>query len=365
MHDTIEQNATTENATGATNITEDFIRFDRPDWIVPVAINIFLAILTILVLSSLMHYGVKTKKWRQNPSSNKEKLNAGVVYVFLIICGFMCMFRYIANQVYMNVGFTQNENELCESVADTAFISYCLILWCVSMFLWCRQRAFYTNKMLSFNAPKLVRVLSFVSVIFINTKGFGYLLLFTIPVNYRSSENVGCVFNPDNTLLVTYGIYSVMLIILAQLTLLYLFLYPLIKMNSFSFKSRWWGKTITPKHHHYISSEQDSSNFASTNVSKPRERVSNLHRSTSLSIKPSGYGIKLILKKTLLFAVLSTLFEVLIQIISIFVLSQEGHRRFSGVLFDVGAFFNLIFLVLSFATYKTMLTSFCRRHRQN
>ena len=365
MYDTIERNATTENATGATNITEDFIRFDKPDWIVPAAINIFLAILTILVLSSLMHYGVKTKKWRQNPSSNKEKLNAGVVYVFLIICGFMCMFRYIANQVYMNVGFTQNENELCESVADTAFISYCLILWSVCMFLWCRQRAFYTNKMLSFNAPKLVRVLSFVSVILTNTTGFGYVLLFTIPVNYRSSENVGCVFNPDNTLLVTYGIYPVMLITLTQLILLYLFLYPLIKMNSFSFKSRWWGKPIKPTHQQNISSERDRSDSASTSANNSMKRVSNLHRSKSLSEKPSGYGIKLILKKTLLFAVLSTLFDVLLQIISSLVLSQQGHRRFSGVLFDIGAFFNLIFLVLSFATYKAMLTSFCTRHRQN
>ena len=107
------------------------------------------------------------------------------------------MFRYIATIIHINIGYNENSNRECEVILDLAFICYALVLYSAALALWLRQRAFYTNQMLSYNATKFVKVLSFASIIIISTGGLGYILFAVIPNNYKSSKQ-GCFYSPEN-----------------------------------------------------------------------------------------------------------------------------------------------------------------------
>ena len=348
------------NATRLSNQSAFDTLITQPDWIIPFAINLLLMIVTLIVIVSLIHYGVKTGKWRETHSGCVDKLNAGIVYTFLLVCGVFCVFRFIANQIYMNVGFNENENSICEAAADAAFTSYSLMLWSVSMFLWFRQRAFYTNRMLSFESTKIIRIVSFSSNILLNAAGFTYILLFTIPNNYQSSP-VGCIFTPDESFRDVYAIYAVLLIIIAHALLFGLFIYPLLQMYSQNSAHSYFKKLIKSKQDVLKANKEPlNSQLTSPNQSSAvPENLSSIKRRTSLAVRKPTKGIKRILQKSLVFAAFSILLDVVIQIISTFANSPSGSRRFNNMLFDITAFVNMLFLIFSFVTFKSMLFSLC------
>ena len=348
--------------------TEEVLpRTSISDWIIPFAINILLIVITLIVLISLVYYGIKTGKWREDHSCNYDKLNAGIVYTFLIVCAVSCLFRYIANQAYMNVGFKDDEDGLCEAAADAAFVSYSMVLFSVLMFLWFRQRAFYTNRMLALKSLKPIRILSFGSIILILGGGFTYLLLFTIPHNYVSSSK-GCLFVLDLSVIVTYNVYVIVLIIVAHCLLLCLFVYPLVKIyfgdSAFSCLRQIKGhksarSNVGPSK--VPTTTPSISSPCNNNLSVP-DGLTTIERSRSLAIKPSTEGIKKILLKTFIFALCSTVVDVLIQIVSSYSNNLNGSRRITNMLFDIAAFLNLLFLIFSFVTFKNMLFSLCYKN---
>ena len=350
------------NVTRLSNQSAFDTRITQPNWIIPFAINLLLMIVTLIVIVSLIHYGVKTGKWRETHSGCVDKLNAGIVYTFLLVCGIFCVFRFIANQIYMNVGFNENENSICEAAADAAFTSYSLMLWSVSMFLWFRQRAFYTNRMLSFESTKIIRIVSFSSNILLNAVGFAFILLFTIPNNYQSSP-VGCIFTPDESFRDVYAIYAILLIIVAHGLLLGLFVYPLLQIYSQNSAHSCFRKLIKSKQD--VSKAKKDPLNSQLGLTSPNqslavpENLSSIERCRSLAVRKPTEGIKRILQKSLVFAAFSILLDVVIQIISFFADSPSGSRRFNNMLFDITAFVNMLFLIFSFVTFKSMLFSLC------
>jgi len=356
-----------ENATIAHNSSRFHAAAIRPDWLIPFIINVALTIATLYTLISIIHYGLKTKKWSSNnaSASNITKLNAGIVYTFLIFTALMCLFRYVASLVHMSVGFAEDQGWLCEGIADVAFIAYSLVLWCVFTFLWLRQRAFYTNRMLSFGTTRIIRALSFGSIILITFSGFGYMLFFTIPKNYDSSP-MGCIYIADKNFRLGYGIYVIALLFLSQVMLLCLFTYPVWKMHRLGHATK---KSITPSLKTMEESESTQRSqgsitpLAETSYQpKIKDNLEDINRNKkhgSFSIKPPSNEIKNILTKTLIFALLSTTLDVFLQIFTKYATDGFSHRRFNIILFDTAAFLNLLFLVFSFVTAKNILFSFC------
>ena len=351
-------------------------RVKRPDWIVPVTINVILIVIMSYLLVAIIYYGLKTGKWkRYDLNSVDNNLNAGMVYTCLVYCDIMCLMRCIISQIHMNVGFKEGDSTLCEPVADAAFIAYALVLWSVFMLLWFRQKAFYTNRMLSIGATRSVRFLSFGSIVLITIAGLGYVLFFTIPTNYHFSP-MGCIYVAGGALRVSYGIYAIAVVFVAQTMLLCLFIYPLWEIRS---------KPLTKiKKNHFRKKENRTTDRKSSNFSLPFTETTSTQsktdsrtdesaeisiqpqRNTSLkSSRPPSNGIKKILTKTLLFAILSTMFDVFLQVFTKYVIVVTGHRRFNIILFDIAAFVNLLFLIFSFVTAKKIMFPFCYRKYPN
>ena len=189
----------------------------------PVVLNAFFLALTIWLLLCLLHYGIKTNKWKKNSNSNLEKLNIGVVYSFVVFNAVLCVIHFILNFIFMFVGFREEDRRLCEGLSDSTAVLYGLILWTVFMFLWFRQKAFYTNKMLSFKMNAGVKLFSLSSIILITVSGICYVVLFTLPDNY-SPGPVGCMYKPrDDSLQASYGIYVIISLAFSHLMLLGLY----------------------------------------------------------------------------------------------------------------------------------------------
>ena len=328
------------------------------DWIFPVASNVVLSVATTWILISLIHFGIKTGKWRKS-RSKVDVLNAGFVYSSVVMCGFMCLFRYVISLVFMNIGFQKNEDELCDSIADAAYCSYAFVLCFVALFLWFRQRAFYSNSLLNVNYNKLVSFFSFASIIFILAYGLFVIALNTAPNSYSSSTD-GCTLKPDRGIVAGYWISVIVGVAFYNLVLWGLLIYALTHVRSFQKATKRTPSTNTD------SPTRDSSCI--NNQDKEQSEKEHRPESTDLESqnnhfrsrrKHSSMKIKIILQKTLIFGIISILSDIFIQIFANFIVNPDGHRRFTYMLFDINAFLNLLFLVFSFVSYKEMLTSPC------
>ena len=101
----------------------------------------------------------KQKKWSKTHASNEEKLSAGLVYTSIVICAVACLLRCIATLFYFNIGYSYNEDRLCDILSDFTSTLYTFVLFSSVLFSYSRQRLFYSNRMLNVNHSKAVRFL--------------------------------------------------------------------------------------------------------------------------------------------------------------------------------------------------------------
>ena len=289
-------------------------------WVFPVAINFLLAISALWVLVCFVHYGIKTGKFRcfQNRNS-AEVLNSGAIYISVVVCNVTALFYYVIAQIYMNFNF-KNREGLCEVLADAGFVAYGLVLISVSLFLWTRQRAFYSNGMLNASYSKPVKFLSAMSIVFILACGFIALLTNILPKNREWNEKSGCVYISNEKYRPVQVISIVFTIILGQGTLLGLFVHALTKIR------------------------------------KNKRSTSNNEKSRSSQM------IERTMTKTVFFAVVSTTFDVLIQFLVHYISKKNGHRRYVITVTGVSAFFHLLSLILSFNQFKEILIFPCKHY---
>ena len=342
--------------------TNEHNRTEELDWIIPVATNIFLFVATLWVLVSLIHYGIKTKKWKKRRGTTSEKLNAGTVYSFVIVCAVMCLFRYSTSLVLMNIGFNDKEDLLCDVAADVAYGSYALVLYSGAFFLWFRQRNFYASRMFDVVYSLWIRVLSFGSIFVIVFSGISVIAYNIIPMNYHSSK-YGCVYKPNTNLQTSYWISAVTIIVVNHLVLVGLFVYALIYLKRLDDKAIDGKAKASNKNNEKRCIETEKQTLESAKRSLANSAYGS--RISSSSLPGSSNKIKIILQKTLTFALLSISCDILIQVVAHYIVNRDSHRRVSLILFDVSAFLNLLFLLMSFVTFKEMLTSPCLKSNQS
>ena len=335
--------------------TTPYDRTKKIDWVIPVTLNVLLMIVTLWLLISLIHYGIKTKKWKSH-QRKVDYINSGLIYSSVVACAVMCMFRYVVSLVYMNVGFHESEDELCDSVADTLYCAYAFVLFCAAMFLWFRQRALYAHRLLNVNYNKIVRFFSLTCFVFFFAYALFVIILNNLPNSFLSSSE-GCVVKPNGNLNANYWIAAAAGIAFYNIALLSLLYYALTHVQTFQKKLA--SKRYESKRAQTIANTNFNSEPSSTNF-RPLESETSVGKMSTLAIRrkyATTQKIKTALQKTLVFAVISIISETFLQIYAIFIANPLGHRRVSSVLFDVNSFLNLICLIFSFSSSKEMMTS--------
>ena len=321
------------------NETKNSSYFDRTkhaDWTIPMAINIILTFVVFWILLSLIHYGLRTGKWRKVKNSNSEKLNSGIVYSFLILNAVVCLAYLILSLFILNIKYVGGQDEFCDQLFDAACFAYGFVLITTGIFLWLRQRIFYSNLMLNVKYTKLVKSLSFISIITIVGFGMGVLISNTLPDNNRSSLK-GCIYQPDIRFILAYALPGILVIGFGHVTLLSLFIHALM----YSSKSKIFNLCFC----------------ISRNKNWPENSVE-----FSKQTQKSKKLIKITLWKSLTFAGISIVVDGAIQGI-VFII--QPRMRIANALFNISAFLNLLFLILSFVQYKEMLFSFFYNRKMN
>ena len=308
----------------------DYNYLEQVDWIIPVTINVVLTILTAWMLISLIHYGIKTGKWRAlHIKSMSEKLDVGFIYTSVVVCAVICLNRLAISLAFMNVGFNDDQDGLCESVADASYWAYGLVVYVVIYFLWFRQRVFYTNRMMNVNYGIPIRFVSFSSIIFLSVFGLFVLIYNTFPKNYYASHQ-GCIYKPTDTNPITFWILAIAIIMCSHLCMLGLLVFALLQ--TLQVQKKFFSK-VEPAGRNENGSSRKSGKFSTTKQ------------------------IKLILQKTLAFSIISIACDIFIQMFAEYIVPIDGHRRLSYMVFDLNAFLNLVFVILSFVRYKELLLS--------
>ena len=328
----------------------------KADWIIPMTISSFLVVATLWILISLIYYGIKTNKWKTMNSSNYDKLNAGLIYTAVVVCTTLCLIRLIISLFYMDIGFTvvKKQNRRCNSLFDAMGVMYGMVILSTYTFLWLRQRVFYSNRMLNVKYTRVSRMLSAVSIFVIAAWGVCVLIFSIIPNDHFSSPD-GCFYKPDRRLFIGYCVSILLVICFGNAVLFGLFAYGLYKANetpSLSFASGDRRKSQDNN------TEATYVHFKNNNIAKRKNmRVTNLSIQLSQrTLVPTSNLVKRVVKKTLYFAVISVVCDVILQILLFFTNIQ---RRVITTSFNVNAFLNVLLMIASFVQYKKMLFSPC------
>ena len=324
----------------------------RVDWIIPTIIHILLIFAILWILICLIFYGVKTKKWVRSKRNKTDQMNVGIIYSAVVACAMASLLYTATNLVYSNIGFQDQLSDLCDSMADIVVVLYGFVLFSVGAFLWFRQRVFYNNFLLKADYNKIIRVFSSSSIIFIFGGGIGALVVNTLPDNHIGSAD-GCLYRPDDSLRVVYWISIIAALVFGQATLLGLFIYALKQSNDSGITVNSLAKEKSNVPPQCNSNHDDDNNISHHNCSQTN------YESSDAQVHNQTKTVNKIMKKTFIFALLSTFLDIFGQIFIHYITDPDGNRRTSIAVGSVNAFLNLLLLVLSLVKYKEILTSLC------
>ena len=381
------------NTTGGMNNTLTLILYwNRLDWIIPTSLNILWFSLSTWILFSLIHYGIKTKRWKRNQSRGAYQFNSRWVYAVAVTSAFVSNLKFVVTQISYNVGFGEHEARSCEIINDLQFFMYSLSLFVNLSFIWSRQRTFYVNKMLKVQYSKCLRFVSAISIVLLLTSGVMISVATMLPISYSSTPG-GCIYKPATEVTVIwFSITAIGVIVIAVSCLIILLIYPLQQSlgKENSCKQLCCGKKLSNPIVLHQNEEQTSQN---TNRFRPLEdNFSNFIRDNAkqnnISHIPSSSStanagndingttislakklaknekIKAAIKRALLYGIFTIFSYVfLIVFVATPALDQTlpGNKRISSALDDANVLLNELFVVFSFVFFKSIFTSPCAK----
>ncbi|XP_076808744.1 uncharacterized protein LOC143451871 [Clavelina lepadiformis] len=340
-----------------TNFTESdpYIRWKHADWIIPEVINSLLILATLWIIFSLIHFGIKHKKWSTNRMGNADKLSGGSVYTSTVVCAMTALVRFINSQFTFNIGIGVGYDRECEIVSDSSFAWYSLVSFAIYIFLWLRQRIFYSNNMLNVRFGIVLKLVSATSIVILFLAGLAAVLVNTIPVNYPSSRQ-GCIYKETEDIGPVAWIICVVVVIAAQFVLVGLFVYPLkqdfVQSVCICCPSVVHAANIVKSRACSVATILTTDENAGVNASKNMTTAK-----CRKCKKKSSKKVKTIMQRTVAFSIIMVATDIILLLITTYTISNEGHRRIPTILYDVNTFLNLIFVICSFLSFRQMLFS--------
>ena len=300
---------------------------------------LFLSVYILLIavdtwfIISLIYYGFKTKKWHQLQPGNPDSLSSGRIYLSVVFCSIAVFCFHASVAVFRNVGFQQNENGLCNWTHALQNTTYGFCLISVIFFLWFRQRLVFTVFLPFSRTKKGIQCFSFIIIFVINFFGLVGLVLSIVPNDFVASP-IGCIYRNDENLSLPSLMIVVSNIIFSQVSLLAILIYALLASHRSSVDQRLmcWKSKSSVKH-------SDTEN-------QPTDRTRTI--------------VNNVMKKTTVFAALSLLTDTFVVCLFILYQQQGERREFISILSSLSVLMNLCFVILSFNSWKDMITSLCR-----
>ena len=302
------------------------------------ALGVYVLLMTVdvWIIISLIHFGIKTKKWLHLQRSNPDLLSFGWIYLSVIFCSFLAFVYHLVITLYHNLEYQQSNDEFCDSMSDAVKSLFAICALSVYFFLWLRQRVLYTTILPTAHFTKALKVFSFMIIFITFMFGVTGLILSSIPNDIVASP-IGCVYKKDGKFRQLSLVFVVAALIFSQVSLLAVFIHALLVLHGSSIDKRWKILLVC--------------NFKSSN------------KQINVTQQPADQTRIMIyneIRKTIIFAVFS-LFSDLLAVSLVLLFSQEGKRDdYLSVLAALSMSMNLYFVILYFVKWKDMITSPCK-----
>ena len=297
---------------------------------IALGVYVVLIIVDVWIIISLIHFGIKNKKWLHLQRGNPDLLNSGWIYLSVIFCSVLAFFYLLVTAFYRNLEYQESDDEFCDSMSDASKSLFGFCALSVFLFLWLRQRVLYTTILPTAHFTKTLKLFSFMIIFIGFIFGVTGIILSSIPNDIVSSP-IGCVYKKDGNLLELSSIFAGIALIFCQVSLLAVFIHAMLVLHGCSVGERW---KITFLCNRKSSNEQ------------PADRTRSM--------------IYNAIRKTIIFAAFF-LFSNLLTVFLKLLFSHEGEREdYISVLAALSVSMNSYFVILSFVKWKDMITSPCK-----
>ena len=303
---------------------------------IALGVYVVLMIVDVWIIISLIHFGIKTKKWLHLQRGNPDLLSSGWIYLSVIFCSVLAFVYHLVITLYHNLKYQKSDDEFCDSMSDAVKSLFAIFAFSVYFFLWLRQRVLYTTILPTAHFTKALKVFSFLIIFISFIFGVTSLILSSIPNDIVASP-IGCVYKKDGGLRKLSSVFAAVALIFSQVSLLAVFIHALLVLHGSSIDKRW--KIL-------LLCNRKSLNEQINVTQQPADQ-------TRIMIYNE-------IRKTIIFAVFS-LFSDLLVVSLVLLFSQEGKRDdYLSVLAALSMSMNLYFVILSFVKWKDMITSPCK-----
>lgn len=314
------------------------------DYVAALPIYIVLNVIDVWLCISLIFYGVNTGKWKKIQRKKSDNLNSGLVYTSVVVSSCLCFTHHLSVLLHYFNGFNKNTTKLCNIVGDFIRTVFALMIFAVNIFLWLRQRALYINIMSSAHFGKGLNVFSFSIIFMLIIGGLPGIILAALPYDSISSSS-GCLYNPEGNYR-SFSLYiSGFFIVFSQISLICLYIYALLKLNGTKSISGCFKVFCNLK----LGAHTDDNPIR-------RKASSNLHLETRKAVQRT-------VRKTAIFGLLSLASNIIVLILVLRLNKPYTRGDLSGILSCLAVFLNLLFMILSFVSWKEIITSPCRIKR--
>ena len=302
------------------------------------ALGIYCVLMTVdvWIIISLIHFGIKTKKWRYLQRGSPDLLSSRWIYLSVIFCSVLAFVCHLVIALYHNLEYQVGDDELCDSMSDAVKSLFGFCTFSVYFFLWLRQRVLYTTVLPTAHFTKALRVFSFMIIFISFMFGMIGLILFNIP-NDVVATPMGCVYKKDGNLREISSVFAAFALIFTQVSLLAVFIHALLVLHESSVEERW--KIL-------VLCNCKSSNEQTNVTEQPTDRTRTIIYNE--------------IRKTIIFAVLSLLSDLLAMFLELLFLEEGKREDYILVLAALAVSMNLYFVILSFVKWKDMITSPCK-----
>jgi len=231
----------TQKDTEAYNLTENSSTIFVPPepyaeayWLISEAVLITLTAFSIYLLVCLTRYALNSKCSPGRELNNKK---GKFLYRLCLLSVIMAICRLVSDQSVALLGWKTDEH--CLVAVNTSTIFYGLSLYPVYIFLWTRQSIFYNNPVLSHILNPVVTFISYATLLVMLVSGVVVCVLHVIPSvtgwDMRATRS-GCKDVNNQEYFQLIPLLALFLTVTFQVSLLALFLYPLLnkKMSGYS-----------------------------------------------------------------------------------------------------------------------------------
>ena len=351
-------------------------------WLISLVINFTLLSVGAWLVVNIGIYGIRSGKFRRN---KKKTLSEHLMLKVMFVTAILMFPRILTTQALLWVGYEpRTDDEQCNLLNHFSVVLYYLGLFPVGIFLWLRQRSLYLQPSLIRLYTKPLQVLSWGCIMFLFFSGMGIILVLIIISHYEASEN-GCREIDDshqNHVKVLY--YLAAVLVIGELTLLALFIYPLKRHHKSAFISKQpvcraeavemnsgeSSFTSDGKIHRSLTDESAlNSSGKRFNYSVFSTRKKNSNNSGNHDFSKSGSfktneRIFRVMRRSVACASVCIVSDLLSFAMITLFLPPNLVRSFRNSLHDLNLIINIVTLLVTFEKYRYIITAIIRKPAQ-